>query len=144
MLDSTFDLISQTASNSLFVFCFCNLIIIIILVGSKPGTNFDRQSQIPLSVVTSRSTNDRQGVNVRVHAYEEEAIESKLVSEVSNAHKALGNDCEAGSEAQSKPADNNDDNEDDDELRKRVEEFIEKVNREWKAEMLRSSPLVSK
>ncbi|KAF3433110.1 hypothetical protein FNV43_RR24212 [Rhamnella rubrinervis] len=141
MFDSTFDLINQIASNSLFVFCFCNLIIVIILIGSKLGSNIDQQSEIPLSMVTNRSTNDKQSVNARVpHGYEEEVIESKLVSEVSNAQKALGNDNKTGSEAENKAEDDDGDEDDDDELRKRVEEFIEMVNKGWKAEMLKSSP----
>ncbi|KAK4431581.1 hypothetical protein Salat_0920200 [Sesamum alatum] len=42
MLDSTIELIGLAASNSLAVFCFCNLIIAILLVGSpKPSPQFD-------------------------------------------------------------------------------------------------------
>lgn len=43
-----------------------------------------------------------------------------------------------------RPADDDEGNEDEevDELRRRVEEFIEKINRGWKAEMLTTSLLV--
>lgn len=126
MFDSTFDLITQTASNSLFAFCFCNLIIVIILVGSKPTSNFDQESRIPLSVVTNRSTNDKQGTVNAKHVYEE-------VDEVSTiSQKSLGHDNEGGNGAEN----NEEESEDNDELRRRVEEFIEKVNKGWKAEKL--------
>uniref|UniRef100_A0A803PKI0 Uncharacterized protein n=1 Tax=Cannabis sativa TaxID=3483 RepID=A0A803PKI0_CANSA len=60
MLDVTLDLISQTASSSLFAFCFCNLIIVIILLGSKPVNSAHDQKQSdhapPLSVVSIPKT----------------------------------------------------------------------------------------
>uniref|UniRef100_M4CNY8 PLAT domain-containing protein n=1 Tax=Brassica campestris TaxID=3711 RepID=M4CNY8_BRACM len=39
MLDIAYELVGQATSNSLLMFCFCNLIIVIILTGSsKPGS----------------------------------------------------------------------------------------------------------
>ncbi|XP_024928006.2 uncharacterized protein LOC112491100 [Ziziphus jujuba] len=107
--------------------------IVIILVGSKSTTNFDQESRIPLSVATKRSTDDRQGTIDAKQVHDE-------VDEVSNAKKSLGNHNVGSNEAEN---DEEEENEDDDELRRRVEEFIEKVNRGWKAEMLITRQLVS-
>ncbi|KAJ6417786.1 hypothetical protein OIU84_001214 [Salix udensis] len=52
MFESTMELIIQAASNSLVIFCFCNLIIVMILMGSKPGSDFGQESGIPRSMVT--------------------------------------------------------------------------------------------
>ncbi|CAH8383598.1 unnamed protein product [Eruca vesicaria subsp. sativa] len=39
MIDSTLEFVNKTTSNSLFMFLFCNMIIILILLGnSKPGS----------------------------------------------------------------------------------------------------------
>ncbi|KAL5570028.1 hypothetical protein UlMin_026603 [Ulmus minor] len=126
MFDSTLDLITQTASSSLFVFCFCNLIIIMILFGSKPSSGFDQESHIPFSVVTNTSTDEKQSLNYTKHVCEEVAnTEHKLDGEenkLDEEEKKIG--------------------EEEDELRRRVEEFIEKVNKEWKAELSRTSQKV--
>ncbi|CAN6807088.1 unnamed protein product [Brassica oleracea] len=62
MIDSTLEFVNKTTSNSLFMFLFCNLIIILILLGnSKPGSE-DKSNPgskesmfIPESVLSSKS-----------------------------------------------------------------------------------------
>ncbi|KAF9671921.1 hypothetical protein SADUNF_Sadunf12G0100700 [Salix dunnii] len=59
---STVELIIQAASNSLVIFCFCNLIIVMILMGSKPVSNFGQESGIPRSMVTKTRTTVREDI----------------------------------------------------------------------------------
>lgn len=94
MFVSTLELISLAASNSLTVFCFCNLIIVVLLVGSsKP---------------ISSQPNDIIDAN----KFKESVVHGMTTKD--------------------------EDEDDDDELRKRVEDFIEKTNRGWRAEKLKA------
>ena len=113
MLNSTIELISLAASNSHFIFCFCNLIIVILLVGgSKPASEFAQDSPVHHPKVAQRNKDDIEGTNT--------SIEAMVVEE----------------------KENNNNVDEDDELRRRVEEFIDKINKGWKAEKLRTSLLV--
>ncbi|XP_050387894.1 uncharacterized protein LOC126804159 [Argentina anserina] len=141
MLVSTLDLLTQAASNSFYVFCFCNLIIVMVVVGSKPGSYFDQESELPHSKVTYTITNGKQ-VDRDAKCEQKVTTSSSFVvrNEVSNAKNELAIRDEAGLDDQivdSKECDN------DDELRRRAEEFIEKVNRGWRAELLRTSHLIN-
>ncbi|KAJ7970066.1 putative Translation initiation factor IF-2 [Quillaja saponaria] len=137
MFEYTLEMITRAASNSHFIFCFCNLIIVIIFVGSKHRFNTDQEGEIPTSTVDKVRRNEKQGTNAK-HLFDENK-QFQSAAEVSNGQEA--------------PADNNletgdsdtcsyDEEEEEDELRKRVEEFIDKVNRGWKAELLRTSGFV--
>ncbi|KAK8500653.1 hypothetical protein V6N13_032556 [Hibiscus sabdariffa] len=99
MFGSTFalDLMSHVVSNNLCVFFVFNLIIVMVLVGSKHGS--DVVDQIPLSSAAVPEP-DLPGTS-------EEAT-----------------------------ANHEDEARDDDELRTRVEEFIAKVNAQWRVENL--------
>lgn len=60
MIDSTLEFVNKTTSNSLFMFLFCNVIIILILMGnSKPGSEDKLGSKEPMlvseSVLSSKS-----------------------------------------------------------------------------------------
>ena len=154
MLDVTLDLITQTASSSLFAFCCCNLIIVIILVGSKPASEETHTS--PLSLPSNTLTNDKEVLLLETNEKQVEnpkgvSNELVVVSEVSNVQKNIDDDGEKGNNDNDndhhegedvEEKEEEEEEEDDDELRKRVEEFIQKVNREWKAELLRTSNLV--
>ena len=130
------ELITQAASNSLFIFCFCNLIIAILLVASKSSSDFGQQGEIPLSVVINTSTNHKHVTNGKQVFFYNKMLRN--FDEVSYSHEAPVADKEESGNNNNKK----DEDKDDDELRRRVEEFIEKVNKGWKAELLRSSRLV--
>lgn len=139
MLDSTIELISLAASNSLAVFCFCNLIIAVLLVGSsKPTPQFDQVvkpiNAFPINNDEFKknrvSSSPEKGKDDLVQIEEEEEEEEKVSSAVSIDM------VENGDETPDQDDDNDD--HDDDELRKRVEEFIEKTNRRWRAEKMRT------
>ena len=121
---STLDLIRHVVSNSLFIFCFCNLIIVIILIGSKPNSNTKRESEsLESTVINKRGRSSKGG----------EYEFSKAAMEVSiNAQNGEAEN-DKGDRTNDKENDIKEDK-DEDELRKRVEEFIEKVNKGWKAE----------
>ena len=137
MLDSVIEYITQAASSYAFIFCFCNLIIVIILVDLKPKLSFDQESEeIPLSMPTNigiqeanskslanKNTFSPQAIEVSQHA-KEEVVVDKVENEGSD-------NCNCNSTE-----------EDDDELKRRVEEFIERVNEGWKAEHLSTSSLL--
>lgn len=136
MLDSTIELISLAASNSLAVFCFCNLIIAVLLVGSsKPTPQFDQVvkpiNAFPINNDEFKknrvSSSPEKAKDDLVQIEEEEEEEEKVSSAVSIDMVENGDET----------PDQDDDN-DDDELRKRVEEFIEKTNRGWRAEKMRT------
>ncbi|KAF7148134.1 hypothetical protein RHSIM_Rhsim03G0171400 [Rhododendron simsii] len=137
MLNSTIELITLAASNSLVIFCFCNLIIAVLLVGgSKPGSEFGGQDScgIPTPTFTFRSRGDEVegGLETTRSVLDKHNASSTGVSEACDDEKATVDE----------EKENVDDVDDDDELRRRVEEFIDKINKGWKAEKLRTSPLV--
>ncbi|EYU25002.1 hypothetical protein ABFS82_06G043100 [Erythranthe guttata] len=139
MLDSTIELISMAASNSLAVFCFCNLIIAILLVGSsKPISNFDEfEPKSSPTIVVHDVIDDVIHDNLEKNAVleadndlvqtEEEKVSSVTVSIIDTVE-------------------NEDEDEDeeteDEELRKKFEEFIERTNRAWRAEKMKTHSLV--
>ncbi|KAK7391787.1 hypothetical protein VNO78_20208 [Psophocarpus tetragonolobus] len=130
MLDSVVEYISQAASSYAFIFCFCNLIIVIILVDLKPKLGFDQESEeIPLSVPTNtgiQGANSKCLVNKNTlspQAYaKEEVVVDKVETEGDHNYNC--------------------NREEDDELKRRVEEFIERVNEGWKAESVSTSSLI--
>lgn len=132
MFDSMFELITQAASNHLFIFCFCNLIIAtIFLVGSKPTSIIGRAGEIPLSLVINTRTNRNPGTESKQLFYDDKEKLRNVNELVSYSQEAPVDDREENSNSNSKNEDHDDH---DDELRRRVEEFIEKVNKGWKAE----------
>ncbi|KAL3524189.1 hypothetical protein ACH5RR_017023 [Cinchona calisaya] len=132
MLSSTFDLITLAAAstNSLVAFCFCNLIIVILLVSSsKPISDVDEESVIVENRIKSYTTcKSYTKMNEVSKDVKEAAINN--VEESPDHHHHEEEEEEEESQDCCEEAN-------DDELRRRVEEFIEKVNRGWKAEKLR-------
>ncbi|KAF4401845.1 hypothetical protein G4B88_013132 [Cannabis sativa] len=125
---STLDLIRYVVSNSLFIFCFCNLIIVIILMGSNK-TRGERER-------CSKSVVKKQGRNGNERRYKESKTsvgisEGMIYAQKEEDENDRTNDGENDKKEKGK-------SKDEDELRKRVEEFIKKVNKEWKTEMLRT------
>ncbi|KAH7557492.1 hypothetical protein ACOSP7_027264 [Xanthoceras sorbifolium] len=136
MIDSTLELITQAASNSLFIFCFCNLIILMIFMGSKPaGSNFEQESEVPAAQTTTWE-NAKQG-RKSMHSLDGSRRRLIEVKEASNVQEEPATD-----DNKEENSSSDDHEEENDEFRRRVEEFIEKVNREWKAELMRTSRLV--
>ncbi|KAF5480291.1 hypothetical protein F2P56_001053, partial [Juglans regia] len=143
MFDSMLELMSRAASNSLFIFCFFNLIIAVILVGSKSSPNLDKEVEIPVSVIINTSTYKKQGRK------SEQLFDGKESSR--NANELSYSLQEAAPDADKEEKDNSDhdnkdvdkDGEDHDELRRRVEEFIEKVNKGWKEEFWHGKSAIS-
>ncbi|KAF5457733.1 hypothetical protein F2P56_021813, partial [Juglans regia] len=137
MFDSILGFITQAVSSSVFIFCFCNLIIVIILVGSKSSSNSDDQGgEIPPSVlIIDASTNHKHGTNS-----EQFFSDSKLSRNINEDSRSQETSVADGEENNKKEDDH--DKGEDEELRRKVEEFIEKINKGWKAELLGSSRLV--
>ncbi|KAG6716737.1 hypothetical protein I3843_04G056900 [Carya illinoinensis] len=138
MFDSILGFITQAVSSSVFIFCFCNLIIVIILVGSKSSFNLDDQGgEIPPSVlIIDATTNHKHGTNSE-QVFNDSKL-SRNIDEDSCSHEASVADGEENYRSNNKEDDND---KGEDELRKQVEEFIDKINKGWKAE-LGSSRLV--
>ncbi|KAK7278362.1 hypothetical protein RJT34_23390 [Clitoria ternatea] len=114
MLDSVMQYITQAVSSYAFIFCFCNLIIVIILVDLKPKLNFNEANGITVSMPTNTAM---QGANSKCLVNNNTAKEEVAVEKVESS-------------------------EEDDELRRRVEEFIDRVNEGWKAEYVSTSSLL--
>ncbi|XP_020998490.1 uncharacterized protein LOC110281203 [Arachis duranensis] len=166
MLDSIVEFVTQAASSSAFIFCFCNLIIVYILVDLKPtlsssvhqensevtpsmGTNLQTQETnskflvqkdtelraIQVSYVRQAEAEAEAEVEVEVEA---KLIEVDIIENIGNGECFV----EEVKKEDEKEEKEEKEEEDDDELRKRVEEFIEKVNKGWKEELLITSSLV--
>ncbi|KAI6674789.1 hypothetical protein NL676_002695 [Syzygium grande] len=74
MLDLTAELVAQAASNSLVVFCFCNLLVIIIFMSPKPSANLDERSQFHLAIVTHNSVMDEHRIDIEQPPKDEETL----------------------------------------------------------------------
>uniref|UniRef100_A0A6N2KBH8 DUF4408 domain-containing protein n=1 Tax=Salix viminalis TaxID=40686 RepID=A0A6N2KBH8_SALVM len=125
MFESTMELIIQAASNSLVIFCFCNLIIVMILMGSKPGSDFGQESGIPRSMVTMTRTMVKEDVPAKP-SLDESTADRKVSITLEEP---------SGGDDEEESGNDNEEAEDEDELRRRVEEFISKVNHGWKKEL---------
>ncbi|KAG2715687.1 hypothetical protein I3843_03G091800 [Carya illinoinensis] len=130
MFDSVLELISQAASNSVFIFCFCHLIIVVILVGSKSSPNLDKEEEIPVSGIINTSTYQKQGRK------SEQLFDGKELSYSQEAAPAADKEEKGNSDDHDNKDADKDGEDHHDELRRRVEEFIEKVNQGWKEELL--------
>ncbi|KAL0403077.1 UNVERIFIED_CONTAM: hypothetical protein Sradi_1948500 [Sesamum radiatum] len=113
----------MAASNSLMVFCFCNFIIAILVVGSssKPTSQFNQV----LDQNFNKSSVSLSEQSVVLVEGAEELPSVSIIMVVDNET--------------TRPSGRLDD--DDDELKRRVEEFIEKINKGWRAEKVRSHAL---
>ncbi|CAH8295707.1 unnamed protein product [Eruca vesicaria subsp. sativa] len=165
MLDIAYELVGQATSNSLLMFCFCNLIIVIIITGSsKPGSTDSQDYTFTTSVSFTMCSNvasedhdcgdedDEEMIDVDVSSAQDEPLTD--ASSISKEYKDKESIqcCDDDEEEEDEDEDEDDDDEsneadveeeeEDDELRKRAEEFIAKVNNEWKYEKLRALNLV--
>ncbi|KAJ0576643.1 hypothetical protein HanIR_Chr05g0226741 [Helianthus annuus] len=117
MFEFTYELIIVAASNPHFIFLICNLIILIlILVSLEPTSNSDHK-QPPLPPLPAANKNNETATQT-----------TRLQESAINVLIDVGpgsNDCKSSVKEP-----------EDDELRRKVEEFIEKINRGWKAEKL--------
>ncbi|OVA07697.1 Protein of unknown function DUF761 [Macleaya cordata] len=149
MFDSTMELITTLASsNNFLIFCICNFIIIFLLInGLNPESTTSHQE----SVVFVPSIINRQIIEKKVQEKrgnqatllfdndieEASSMDDKKSLDVNK--QVLDDHNDDGKDDNNyivKGDDVNDDEEYDDELRRRAEEFIEKINRRWKAEKL--------
>ncbi|KAL1816358.1 hypothetical protein DCAR_0520744 [Daucus carota subsp. sativus] len=119
MLNSMLELINLVASNSFVVFCFCNLIIIILLVGiskTASDTNEDRTS-LPSNGLVRGSKKYMTAHSKKSHPSFNDKNEFRSFTEPCRVERK----------------------QEDDELTERVEAFIDKTTKAWKAEMLQKS-----
>ncbi|KAL2527101.1 Uncharacterized protein Adt_12155 [Abeliophyllum distichum] len=131
MLDSTIELISLAASNSLAVFCFCNLLIGILLVGSsKSSSQFNEAEPNPFPSIDDESNTGVTRIENASCSHENQKVGETDAKSVCITMA----DADEGRR--------NDEEEDDvDDLTRRVEEFIEKINRGWRDEKLKTYSL---
>ncbi|KAL2555996.1 uncharacterized protein Fot_00735 [Forsythia ovata] len=130
MLNSTFDLISLAASNSHAVFCLCNLIIVILLVGSsKSRSEFNEDKPFSSGDVVNNNRGSMERTNASCTLKTPYALMDVNVSESSSVGISMVDDNEGSRD------------EEDDELRRRAEEFIEKINKGWMDEKLKAYSL---
>ncbi|KAL1356140.1 hypothetical protein AAHE18_05G161900 [Arachis hypogaea] len=155
MLDSIVEFVTQAASSSAFIFCFCNFIIVYILVDLKPTLSssvHQENSEVTPSMGTNLQTQETNSKFLVQKDTELRAIQVSYVRQVEAEAEAevktIGNDecfveeVKKEDEKEEKEEKEEEEEEDEDELRKRVEEFIEKVNKGWKEELLITSSLV--
>ncbi|GLT49268.1 hypothetical protein SLA2020_228370 [Shorea laevis] len=141
MFDSAIEMITQAASNSLLVFCLCNLIIVIILIGSKPSSTSHQDTTIHLSVVSKPKTGDSE--RMKVQDMSKKHNSTPYVDGIRVSYTTTNSDTKE-KEGTMENHENNipgsceeDGQESNDELRRKVEDFIAKVNGEWRAEQFR-------
>lgn len=128
MFDSTVEVFTLAAPDPLLVFGLCNLIIVILILSGLNPSSMGPQEWA--HEVPKRIEKEEKGGHESFFSEDIEASSSANVSQAAN-DKKLPN---VGREE----SDNEDEYEEeaDDELRRRVEEFINKVNRGWKEERL--------
>ncbi|XP_060200304.1 uncharacterized protein LOC132628545 [Lycium barbarum] len=121
MLSSTFELLNQANSNSFVAFLFCNLIIVILLVNSSKNSD---NKFVPLSSKASVKNNCPVLDKNNGLADAIEATSINLAAKDNDNDNVNDNDKKTSGD------------EEEDELTRKVELFIQKVNRSWKAEKL--------
>nr|DAD33751.1 TPA_asm: hypothetical protein HUJ06_012602 [Nelumbo nucifera] len=122
---STFALVTTVKASPVFGFCICNLIIVAILLGSTRPSEGESDwfgSLHPSVIVVHEREEERQEMN---------SDDDKVAGDNS---KYSDND-----NADFRGYDGYDEGRDD--LEKRIEEFIAKINKEWRAEWLREKLL---
>ncbi|XP_010550791.1 PREDICTED: pheromone-processing carboxypeptidase KEX1 [Tarenaya hassleriana] len=151
-MDIAIESIGQAVSNSLLMFCFCNLIIVMILRGSKQGSTVEQEMAFSSShgrdmcMTAAEEMTITENVSPSSHESHELSIDvsrvsAKIEENIENDEEILrhgDDDGDNNEDEKERHDDDDDDGDDDDDLRKRVEEFIAKVNEEWKNEKLRA------
>ncbi|KAG6605668.1 hypothetical protein SDJN03_02985, partial [Cucurbita argyrosperma subsp. sororia] len=140
MADSILELAAEAASSTLFIFCIFNLILLIILFTSRPvSSSSDHQNHddVPLSIVIHSNTNAQQNFMLQKNAIVDVCAVTETLNEpdFSDSVEGSGDDHEDEDEDE-------DEVEDEEDFKRRVEEFIEKVNSGWREERQRTSRLV--
>ncbi|KAL3647433.1 hypothetical protein CASFOL_008401 [Castilleja foliolosa] len=131
MLDYTIELISLAASNSLAVFCFCNLIIAILLIGSS--SNSEEIKPINNNTFSSLANDENFKKSTFSDQFEKANCNKNVVIEtVEEKVSCVSIDMVDFEEEEEEEEVN------DDELKKRADEFIEKINRGWRAEKMQN------
>ncbi|KAF6135714.1 hypothetical protein GIB67_021330 [Kingdonia uniflora] len=142
------ELFSLAGSNSHLVFCFCNLIIVILLVNgtkSNPVVSSKEENGISVSIVVNTVEKEQTDgeIDFSLNNHMETSVNVVVVTvsenELVDGSEENCNDSGGNEEICNESGDN-----DKDELRQRVEEFIEKVNRGWKAEKLRTNSYIQR
>lgn len=126
MLVSVIESIGLVASNSLAVFCFCNVIIAILVVASS-----NTSARFNVEVTTEPNRYYRLSKSVVM-----EANDLISISEEEKESSVSIDMVESQEEDREEDEEEEDVADEDDELRKRVEEFIEKINRGWEKEKM--------
>lgn len=121
MLESTLELISLAASNSHMVFCLFNLIIALLVVGSTKSNDHNRK-------LISSVVNDK-------NADQDSVSSLKTVTSTPVETGEMSTDSEDVCQGEGDEDDGNDD------LKRRVEEFIQKMNMGWKEEKMKTYSL---
>lgn len=130
MLSSTFELFNQENSiNSFVAFIFCNLIIVILLINNNSSSKISDNKIVPLSKsnIVKNNCSILNKNNGLTHTIEATTSIKMVARDIDNNHNDDDDD---------ERRDDEEEEEEDDELTRKVEEFIEKVNRCWKEEKL--------
>lgn len=175
MLYNTVELIIQASSNFHFIFCFCNLIILSVLIASSLSSPVECNLETSNAVLI-RSDDHDHGDHDEHNGVKSEPDEGTLDNHKMTNQEAGGdNDEEASFEEQRQPCadsseagskeiqmyailspvygdvkatpedqkqnqeeeeEEEEGGEDEDVLRRKIEDFIDKVNKEWREEKL--------
>ncbi|KAK2421286.1 glutamic acid-rich protein [Trifolium repens] len=123
----------------------------------KPRISVHQRSEFPLSIyeIQKQETNTKFSFEKSIESMTQEkevshVIEAEVEAEEDEEEEEIkieiednDDDIDCNNEEEKEENEKEDEEEkDDDELRKRVEEFIEKVNKKWKEELLSTSSLV--
>ncbi|KAL7587023.1 hypothetical protein Lser_V15G35958 [Lactuca serriola] len=134
MFELTYELITVAASNPHFIFLFCNLIIaVLILVSLEPTSNSHYNcTATPIPPPPPPSAINENKIFETTTLTTQLQPTTTTDCNVSIDVNKLWNNCGLSVK-------DVDEEEHDDELRRRVEEFIDKINKGWKAEKLQLS-----
>lgn len=125
-LGSTYELIMKAKSSPVFMFCICNLIVVTVLPGSLRPSDGEFDSFVSLLLAE----------HVKEEEKGEEMVEEEEEEEEEDFHGYDGYD-EDNDDNGSEDVDTDSEDEGGDDLNRKIEEFIAKINREWREERLR-------
>ncbi|KAJ9553160.1 hypothetical protein OSB04_017205 [Centaurea solstitialis] len=138
MFELAYEVITVVASNPHLIFLFCNVIIILlILVSFQNTSNSDHTittsiNPSPLPPPINQNKSFESSIETTTYSMPEETAANVSI-DVDNSSD------DGNSSVEDHEEEEEEEKQDDDELRKRVEEFINKTNRFWKAEKLNLS-----
>ncbi|KAL4574868.1 hypothetical protein LXL04_021708 [Taraxacum kok-saghyz] len=127
MFDFTYELITLAASNPHFIFLLCNLIIVVLILVSFESTSNSHHNTTAIPIPPPPPPPATFETTAQTPQLQPTTTSCNVSIDVDRLSRNCGLLVKY------------DEQEQDDELRRKVEEFIDRINKGWKAEKLQLS-----